>query len=525
MKNYLKQAIRLLIKRKINNPEKLARLKRQLCLRYKIEPISNITLFRVYHKLIKDSKIPRQPLLEKLLKTRPMRTLSGVAVVTVLAKPYPCPGRCLYCPSEKGMPKSYLSNEPAAMRAALNQFDPYRQVATRLKALAIEGHPTDKIELIVLGGTWTAYPQKYRKWFIGRCFAACNGAPPQQKISLAKAQKANEKSRHRIVGLTLETRPDHINQKIIKEMRQLGCTRLELGVQNTDDEILRQNRRGHTIADVIRATKLLKDTGFKINYHLMPNLPGSTPGKDKQMFETLFTDPNFQPDLLKIYPCVVLKNAPLYALWKKGGYCPYSLKTLTNLLLQVKSQIPPYVRIQRIIRDIPSQSVVAGNKISNLRQLLDQRPDKICACIRCREIRNQSAKTKLKLIRRDYPASGGQEIFLSFEDIAAKKLHALLRLRLPSFYFEKKSHWLAVLNQSALIREIHTYGQLIELKKKKAGAIQHAGLGKKLLRAAEKIAKKEFGLKKIAVIAGVGVRSYYRRLGYQLKDSYMVKRF
>jgi len=558
------------IKQKIQTPQDLAKIKREGSLRFKQKIPTNIQLLQVYHDLLKKKKAKRNPQLEYLLKTREIRTSSGVAIITVLTKPFPCPGKCLYCPDEPGMPKSYLKNEPAAQRAYLTHFDPYVQVKTRLLALQMTGHATDKIELIVLGGTWSAYPDAYKYWFIKECFKACDSSTayrlattavilsparcgaknlPRMRAELKDQQRKNETARHRIVGLTLETRPDFINIDEIKQMRDLGCTRVELGAQSIYDDVLKKNRRGHDVAQTINATKLLKDAGFKINYHVMLNLPGSNLARDEKMFNELFFDPDFQPDLLKIYPCAVLATAPLYKLWQRGGYKPYSQKQLINLILRIKQKIPPYVRIQRIIRDIPGQSIIAGSRLTNLRQILDASGKKICRCIRCREVRGTySPKDKLKIFRRDYEASKGKEIFLSFEDPKQEKIYALLRLRIPSENYnspqpplykrggapslilregwgELSSEILPVLRHAALIRELHTYGQLVPLTANRLPptAAQHTGLGKKLMAEAEKIVKKETEFRRIAVISGIGVREYYRKLGYGLKDGYMIK--
>jgi len=456
--------------------------------------------------MVKNGRIRKSAKLEILLRTRPIRSLSGIVNVSVLTKPYPCPGHCIYCPTQKGVPKSYLDNEPAVMRAILNQYDPYRQVKMRLKSLRNTGHPTDKIELRIIGGTWSFYPHKYQTWFVKKCFDACNGKSP---ASLKQAQKLNEKSKHRIVGLSIETRPDFINKKEIKRLRRLGVTRVELGVQTIYDDILKLNQRGHKIKATIQATKLLKDAGFKICYQMMPNLPGSNLKKDEKMFEILFTSPDFQPDLLKIYPCALLKEALLYQWWQKKKYRPYTANQLINLVKSIKKKIPYYVRIQRITRDIPSSSIVAGPaKISNLRQRVTGN----CRCIRCREVKeNYNPKEKLYLFRQDYPASGGKEVFLTFENKNRQKLYSLLRLRLTS-------------RKSVIIREVHTYGQLRLIGKSSTVSPQHKGLGKKLIKQAEKITKKEFGLKKISVISGVGVRNYYRRLDYRLENTDMVKK-
>lgn len=441
--------------------------------------------------------------------------------MSVLTKPYKCPGKCLYCPSQKGMPKSYLSNEPAVMRAISNKFDPLKQVKMRLKSLKATGHPIDKVELIVIGGTWSYLPKRYQNWFIKRCFDAANGKTSK---SLLQSQKANEKAKCRIVGVTIETRPDYITLKEIKRLRELGVTRVEMGVQNIYDDVLKFNLRGHGKKEIIEATKLLKDAGFKVCYHLMPNLPGSDLRRDEKMFEEIFQNPDFQPDLLKIYPCAILKEAPVYKLWKQEKYKPYTERQLIALLKSAKKKIPYYCRIQRLVRDIPSPSIVTGPaKISNMRQVLAKETKKDgwkCRCIRCREVgENYQPKEKLHFFRQDYDASDGKEVFLSYESKNRERLYSLLRLRIPS-----NKNIIPILKDVAIIREIHTYGQLHPLDNK-TGAVspQHKGLGKKLMKKAEKIAREEFSLRKMAVISGIGVRDYYRKLGYELEDTYMIK--
>lgn len=538
MSDINQQIIRSIIKNNITTPDGLAALKRKFGEKHLKTP-TNIILLKEYNSMIKSGKIKtgekRREEIENLLRVRKVRSQSGVAVVAVLTKDFGCPGHCLYCPSEKGMPKSYLSNEPAVMRAISNDFDPYRQVQMRIEGLENSGHPTDKIELIIIGGTFSAIPDKYRYEFIRRCFEACNDYKArsskqqtrQKNLSFKKNQQLNERSKHRLVGITIETRPDYINEKEILKLREFGVTRVELGVQSIYNDVLALNKRGHNIAQTIEATRLLKDAGFKINYHMMPNLPGSTANRDKKMFRELFTNENFQPDILKIYPTVVVKNSELYQWWKRGKYKPYSDKQLLDLLIDIKKYIPPYVRIMRLIRDIPAQSIIAGSKISNLRQIIEQktRKDAIhCRCIRCREIKDKKFTPKdLKLNRINYPASGGKEIFLSFDDAAQDKLFALLRLRIPSEIFSRKKHFISALQNAAIIREVHTYGQLVQIAKKGKKNAQHIGLGKQLIAEAERIAREEFGAKKIAVISGVGVRDYYRKLGYKLKDHYLVK--
>ncbi len=516
------QIIKKLIKSKFKNQLELNQLIRKYSGGFKIPPPEKIKLLSAYHKLLKQGSIKRHKNLEKWLKKREIRTLSGVAPIAVLTKPYKCPGQCIFCPSESKMPKSYLSNEPAVMRAILCKFDPFKQVKMRLTALKMTGHDTDKCELIVMGGTWSYLPKKYQDWFIKRCFDGFNGKVAK---NLTQAQKWNEKAKYRVIGLTLETRPDYIDVTEIKRMRELGATRCEIGVQTIDDKILKLNKRGHLAEQTIKATKLLKDAGFKISYHMMPNLPGSTPAKDLAMFKKIFAEQDFQPDMLKIYPCVVTKTSELYKWLKQAKYQPYSDKQLLNLIIKIKKIIPPYVRISRLIRDIPSESIMAGNKVSNLRQLIQEefkRTGQFCQCIRCREARNTTFSLKgLKLKIRKYKASDGLEYFLSYESKNNKTLFAFLRLRIPQILDQNLLKELPELKNAAMLREVHTYGQLIPLKSKQK-AVQHIGLGKKLIQEAEKIAKKQ-GFKKITVISGIGVREYYKNLGYSLWKTYMVK--
>jgi elongator complex protein 3 len=510
------------------NPQTKAELdafKRQICAEFKIPYPSNIDLL----SLLNTDKIcigETYVSLKNLLRVRPVRSLSGIVNVSVLTKPYPCPGRCLYCPNEPGFPKSYLSGEPAAERARLLKFDPYVQVKKRLENLAAEGHSIDKIELRVIGGTWSYYPKSYQTKFITQCFKACNDqivakvAQRSDHCKMAREQRKNESAKCRIVGISIETRPDYIDEKEILRLRQLGVTRVELGVQSIYDDVLKLNCRGHNIDETIKATKLLKDAGLKVSYQIMLNLLGSSPGQDLEMAKELFSNPDFCPDLLKIYPCAVLKEAPLYKLYRQGKYKPYSDKKLIKIIKEIKKIVPAWVRIERIIRDIPSPRITAGTKtISNLRQMIAkdmESEDWACQCIRCREVKEKyDPKEKIILVRRDYEASKGKEIFLSFENPSTNsgqvKLFSLLRLRITG-------------NNEAIIREIHTYGLQVPIGQKSAAA-QHQGLGRKLIKEAERIAKNEFSIKKIAAISGVGARPYWRKFGYKLQDSYMVKVF
>jgi elongator complex protein 3 len=538
----IESIINELIKSRIKSREDLDCFKRKMAKKYKILCPSNVDLLEIYHKLVRKKRTEPLKDIEKLLRTRPIRSLSGIVNISVLTKPYPCPGKCIYCPSQKGIPKSYLKGEPAVQRAILTNFNPYLQVQTRLESLEKTGHPIDKIELRIIGGTWSYYPKQYQTWFVKRCFRAANNFNSKRKTktqNLEEAQKKNEQAKCRIIGITIETRPDYVDFKEIKRMRNLGITGVELGVQSIYDDILKLNKRGHNIKSTIKATKLLKDVGFKVSYQMMPNLPGSDFKRDLKMFQELFSNPDFRPDLLKIYPLALLKEAPLYKQYKKGKIKVYSHKDLIKLLIEIKKEIPFWCRIQRIMRDIPSKDIIAGGaKISNLREVVQKEMREKglkCKCIRCREVREDyKPNEKIYLFREDYPASGGKEIFLSFEDKKRGKLYALLRLRIPGISGSgggqvgvRSLKTLPVLKNSAIIREVHTYGQMVPIKYTgltRAISPQHKGFGKKLIREAEKITKKEFGLKKIAVISGVGVREYYSsKLGYKLSGTYMVK--
>ncbi len=521
----IKYIIEKSLKEKIETKDQLAQIKRKAS-RIFNKPFPRETeLLKVYYKLLKKKKIKKNEIFENLLIKRKIRGVSGVAVITVLTKPWPCPGQCIFCPNEARMPKSYLAKEPAAQRALNNKYSPFRQMKNRIKILQDCGHLTEKIDLIILGGTWSFYPKKYREYFVKRLFDAANN---KNSKNILEAQKKNETAKNRIIGLTIETRPDYINLEEIKHLRRLGVTRLEIGVQSVYDDILIKNKRGHTTKEVIEATKLLKDAGFKVNYHIMLNLYGSSLEKDEKMFDILFENENFQPDYLKIYPTVVLKTAALYNIFKEKKFKPYTDKQLIDLTIKIKQKIPYYVRVQRLFRDIPKEYIVGGSQLTNLRQIVQAKMKELglkCKCIRCRQAEKITSKDKIELFRQDYKASQGHEIFLSFESKNREKLFAFLRLRIPSNYFENKKHFLKALNDSSIIRELHTYGKTASIfGKKEKTPYQHKGLGKKLLEEAEKITKNEFNLKKIAVISGIGVRNYYRKLGYKLKDTYMVKK-
>ncbi|MFH1193503.1 MAG: tRNA uridine(34) 5-carboxymethylaminomethyl modification radical SAM/GNAT enzyme Elp3 [bacterium] len=549
--NLEKSTILLAIEKKIKNKTGFDRLRQSVSSAFRVSQPSNQSILKEYRALLKNKKIGANPELEKILKTREVRTLSGVAIITVLTKPFPCPGACIYCPTDARMPKSYLPKEPAAARALMLKFNPYEQVKQRILALENNGHDTEKIELIVKGGTWSAYPQKYQNWFIKRCFEAANSITPPTpsylkrgnktitpplKVrggweGLCQAQKINETAKHRIVGLTLETRPDFVTPEEIKHLRALGCTRIELGAQTIDDKILKLVRRGHTAKDTANATALLRDAGFKVDYHLMPALPGVSQKNDLENFKEIFKNPAYRPDMIKIYPCSVIPKTILYKWWKEKKYKPMATKTLADLIIKMKLATPRYVRISRVIRDIPADDISAGNKVTNLRQYIAEEMKKrglVCKCIRCREIGHQKfqiSNFKFQIFIKKYKAANGTECFLSIENPKRNALFAFCRLRLPQKQKNMNTKIVQLLPElqgAALIRELHTYGHLVPVNTKLSGASQHTGFGKKLMQEAEAIAKKA-GYKKMAVIAGIGVREYYKKLGYGLKGTYVVK--
>lgn len=499
-------------------------------------------LLSAYHNLLQNNKILPSEALEKMLMRRAVRSLSGVAVITSLIKPYPCPGQCVYCPFDERMPKSYLSEEPAAMRALNLKFDPYEQMARRIEALQNNGHPADKIEFIIKGGTWNSYPLRYQYWFILKSFEACNtletedpiisvlteNSPlPEIKAELARQQTINETAKHRIIGLTLETRPDCINYHTIWQMREMGCTRIELGIQHTDDAILALTKRGHDSQEAMRAMELLRNYGFKVDAHLMPQLPGATPEADLLMLQTIFSDPGYKPDMIKIYPCTVVKNSELYDWFEQGKYKAYSVEELIDILVKFKPTIPYYARISRLIRDIPGHYIEEGNTVTNLRQVVHSKLKKLglaCRCLRCREVGHVDLSKIPDLTPHlfvdEYDTHGGTEYFLSFEDKDRQVVFAFCRLRLVDFSSSKLPK--EAIRYPAYIRELHTYGQLLNIGEKDEHHSQHKGLGKKLIEQAEAIVRSK-RIEKLAVISGVGVRDYYRKWGYELENTYMVK--
>ena len=492
--------------------------------------ISKSVLVAAYNQLVESGAWQADPSLLARIRLKPVRTLSGVTTVTVLTKPYPCPGQCIFCPDEARMPKSYLSDEPGAMRAVEHDFDPYAQVRSRLEALESIGHPTDKVELLILGGTWSYYRRDYQEWFVIQCFKALNGPNPPLPLSLqgrgdtggiGPVHLINETAPHRNVGLVVETRPDEITPDELAWFRHLGVTKVQMGAQSLDDHILEINARGHTAAETHRAVALLRAAGFKIVLHWMPNLLGATLDTDRADFPRLWE--GLCPDEIKIYPTQLLENAPLYEYWRRGEYQPYTQEELVALIADLKPAIPRYCRVNRVVRDIPSTHVVAGNKRTSLRQDVHaelRRRGTRCNCIRCREVREQAVETSaLELDDLAYPADSAEEHFLSFvtpED----KIAGFLRLCLPNV--DSPSTGLGDLDDAAIVREVHVYGQSLPVGEEGNGAAQHTGLGTRLLEVAEKIAQRR-GFHRMAVIAAVGTRRYYLERGFDRGKLYLVK--
>ncbi len=500
--------------------EEIKRIKARISRKYKINIPKNSEIM----KFIEDKN------LKALLTKKPVRTISGVAVVAVMAKPYPCPGRCIYCPRGENAPQSYTGYEPATLRAKRANYDPYLQVHDRLRQLSSIGHSIEKVELIIMGGTFLASPVDYQKDFVARCFKAMNDFPSykNEPISLEEAHRENEVARVRCVGLTIETRPDFSKEEHVDLMLSYGTTRVELGVQTIKQEIYDLVNRGHTVDDVVEATRILKDAGLKVCYHMMPGLFSSL-SEDLEMFKEIFKNENFKPDMLKIYPTLVVKGTELYEMWKRGEYKPYSDEEAVELIKEIKKILPPWVRVMRIQRDIPSELIVAGVKKSNLAELVIKalkEDNARCMCIRCREVGHvmyrenvEITEDDLKIFVESYKASKGKEFFLSIEDKERLAVVGYLRLRFPS----KHAHRWEVDEKTAIIRELKVLGTALPLKEKE-GILskQHKGYGRLLVGKAEEIAEKH-GKEKVLITSAVGTREYYRKLGYRRYGVYMGK--
>ena len=466
-----------------------------------------------------------------LLCRKIVRTISGVTVIAVMTQPYPCPQSepCAYCPGgpKFGVPQSYTGFEPATMRGLQNNFDPYLQVKSRVTQLQAIGHEIDKIELIIMGGTFPATPLEYQKWFIKRCLDAITC---KETINFEEAKKKAEKSKIRNVGITVETRPDWAKETNVDNMLDMGVTRVELGVQNPNDKIYSLVGRKHSVKDVVDATRILKDAGLKVVYHLMPGLPSSSFKEDLEMFQKIFTDSKFKPDMIKIYPCLVLKGTKTYEWYREGSFTPYTNEEAADLIVEVKKIVPPWIRIMRIQRDIPAYLINAGVNQSNLRQLVQQKlriQGLKCNCIRCREVGHQKLVEKIKpsienirILKKQYQASEGEEFFISAEDCNNDILIGYLRLRIPSSRIHRSELKSAT---CSIVRELHIYGQLVPVGKHSIDAWQHKGYGYLLLSEAERISREEYNLKKILVISALGTKQYYTKFKYKYDGVYMSK--
>jgi len=478
--------------------------------------------------------------IEERIRLKPTRTNSGVATVTVLTKPFPCPGRCIFCPNDPNMPKSYISSEPGAQRALTNHFDPYAQVYNRLIALKNIGHNIEKVELLVLGGSWSAYTQDYQLWFVTQCYKAMNDVAedsteyisPKEDyesevsfFNLEKEHLRNETAYCRNVGLVLETRPDLITEEKVIHLRKLGATKIQIGIQSLNNRILKANNIGRKVKDVKKAIRLLRLAGFKIHGHWMPSLYKATVDSDIADYKKLWR-PAFSPDELKIYPTSIVLNTYLYNLYKKKMYEPYSEDELLEVLVSVMPSTPRYCRLSRIIRDIPSEEIVAGNKKTNLRQIaekeIEERGLKLQE-IRSREIQDSNVAMKdLEMEIINYKSSIGKEVFISFKTKKTDKICGFLRLCLPNFFY-KRFNYIEELRDSSIIREVHVYGKVMSLTEDSSGQPQHLGLGKKLIQKAEEISR-ENRFKSISVISAIGTREYYKARGYDKGELYMKKR-
>ena len=526
--------------------------------------ISNAEFIKIYKYLDLDNQQLRNLITKKKCKSN-----SGVLVITVLTSAHPeyidsdsggsgdsvvkrakfsCKHDCAYCPNEPAhegngwvaQPRSYLYAEPAVLRANANDFDPIKQMNSRISSLINMGHIPDKLEIIVLGGTWSEYPRNYQDRFITDLYYAANSyfdkapfsATPKSakrpKLSLEEEIEINETAKIHIIGLTLETRPDTITLEEIANFRRYNCTRIQLGVQHTNNVVLKKIMRGHTIERAYEAIKMLKNNCYKVDIHIMPNLPAASYEIDKAMLEEILYDERIQADQYKIYPTAIVPYTRIKRWFEEGSYVPYDDLLLYQLIKDFKQKVQKYKRLNRIIRDIPGHYIEGGysTKYVNMRQLLqdDMRLNKwSCECIRCREIKgNQVSLSDIRLNVEKYRASGGNEYHLSFDTCCDKNyLVGFLRLRLAGDASEEDAV-LPSIKGCALIRELHIYSNISDVGNNIEGSLQHKGYGKQLVAKAEEIAR-DNGYRKVAIISGTGVRGYYRRLGYQLVDTYMLK--
>ncbi len=479
--------------------------------------LSKAQVLSAYRQLCKQGILTFDEELVVALQKKPTRSQAGVAVVTVLTKPFPCPGKCIFCPTDVRMPKSYLHDEPGAQRAERHNFDPYAQTLSRIDALSNNGHPVDKIELLILGGTWSSYRRDYQEWFIKRCFDAMNGV---DSADLPSAQQTNTTTKRRNVGLVVETRQDHIDADELRWLRYLGVTKVQVGIQSMDEKVLALNARGHDAQATRDAFRLLRLGGFKIHGHWMPNLLGATLESDRVDYNRLWDDPAVRPDELKIYPCMLVENAELHDYWLRGEYQPYEEDALTDLLVDCFVKTPRYARLTRVIRDIPTNNVVEGNKKANLRQIAQLRMEKsglACQDIRSREIRRDKVTwDELSLRTTTYATDGTQEQFLSYET-DDDRLAGFLRLSLPD---QGQDLPLPELADCAMIREVHVYGPVMRIGNSSDGEAQHMGVGSRLVTEAKRLAR-EAGYRKLAVISAIGTQAYYEKHGFAVDGLYM----
>ena len=538
-----------IIEGKISTRRELEVKKRQLCRELKL------SRFMSNADILEYASPDEKELVSDTLKKKPTRTKSGVAIVAVMCHPHKCPhGRCMYCPESDIAPPSYTGEEPAALRGRMFEYHPYVQCFNRLAQLKKIGHPVDKVELIIMGGTFPSRDLCYQEWFVSQCLKAMcdfglileNNAeleinselirefekdvlktyPPNDYVLIDEAQRVNENSKVRCVGMTFETRPDYCKKEHINRMLNFGVTRVELGVQTLSDEIYKDVKRGHTIADVIEANQLLRDSAIKVAMHMMPGLFVDKK-EDLKMFKQLFSDDNFKPDMLKIYPCLVTKGSEIYDMWKEGTYSPYIDEEAVDLIVEIKRILPKWVRTMRIQRDIPSTLIEAGVQKSNLGELVYNRLDENdinCQCIRCREIGHKKTKENytledFKLFKESYTACAGEETFISIEDKNEESIAGFLRFRIPS----ENAFRPEITDKTALIRELHVYGNMIQIGDKNPAIGQHTGFGERLLMEAENLAV-DNGKDEIAIISGIGTRNYYRKFGYERKGPYMAKK-
>ncbi|MGQ9468236.1 MAG: tRNA uridine(34) 5-carboxymethylaminomethyl modification radical SAM/GNAT enzyme Elp3 [Nitrososphaerales archaeon] len=519
MKRACEEIAKSLINKEIDEKE-LMKIVNSLCEKYELKSLPSKSMVLSF---LKDSERKR------VLKVKLVRTASGIAVIAVMSKPYPCPhGACIYCPGgyKFSTPQSYTGQEPAALRGTQNDFDSFKQVSARINQLRAIGHDVEKAEIIIMGGTFLSLPIDYQISFVKGCYDALNMIYSK---SLEEAKRIAENSRIRNVGMTIETRPDFCKEKHVDLMLSYGVTRVEIGVQAIDDKIYDLVKRGHSVRDVIDAFRIAKDSSLKIVAHMMPGLPGSDPDRDFDDFHRLFYDPDFKPDMLKIYPTLVIESSELYKWYLDGRYKPYDDDTLIELLARVKAIVPRWVRIMRIQRDIPARLIIAGMKKSNLREIVQRellKMGKKCQCIRCREVGLKKLKygidvkpENIKLLKQVYEASNGFEVFLSYEDVVNDALIGFLRLRYPS----EKAHRKEIDLKTCLVRELHVYGNMVPIGKRYDDSYQHKGFGAKLMNEAERIAREEFNARKMIVMSAIGTREYYRRLGYEKEGPYMVK--